>query len=46
MNKIHALEKRIQKLREKREQIQMRPDVPHTATTKTLKRLNQQKNKI
>lgn len=42
MDKIHALEKRIQTLREKREQIQTRPDVPHTATIKTLKRLNQQ----
>ncbi len=42
MDKIHALEKRIQTLREKREQIQMRQTVPLTAPTKTLKRLNQQ----
>jgi len=40
MDKIHALEKRIQKLREKREQIQTRQAV--SLTTKTLKRLNQQ----
>lgn len=42
MDKIHALEKRIQKLREKREQIQTQQTLPLTATTKTLKRLNQQ----
>jgi len=41
MDKVHALEEKIQKLKEKRKQIQTRPDVPHTAT-KTLKRLNQQ----
>jgi len=40
MDKIHALEKRIQKLREKREQIQTRQAV--SLTTKTLKRLSQQ----
>ena len=42
MDKIRSLEKQIQKLKEKREQIQMQPDVPPIATTKTLKRLNQQ----
>ncbi len=42
MDKIHALEKKIQKLREKREQIQTQQTLPLTATTKTLKRLSQQ----
>ncbi|MBX9621472.1 MAG: hypothetical protein K2X28_05535 [Alphaproteobacteria bacterium] len=42
MDKVRALEEKIQKLKEKRKQIQTRPDVPHTATTKHLKRLNQQ----
>jgi len=42
MDKIHALETQIQKLKEKREQIQTRPDVALTASTKTLKRLKQQ----
>lgn len=41
MDKIHALETQIQKLKEKREQIQTRRDIPLTAT-KTLKGLNQQ----
>ena len=41
MDKIHALEKQLQKLKEKRKQIQTRQTVPLTAT-KTLKRLNQQ----
>ena len=42
MDKIRSLEKQIQKLKEKREDIQTRPDIPHTATIKSLKRLNQQ----
>lgn len=42
MDKIHALEKQIQKLKEKREQIQTRQAAPHIVPTKTLKRLNQQ----
>ncbi|MBX9620778.1 MAG: hypothetical protein K2X28_01915 [Alphaproteobacteria bacterium] len=42
MDKIHALEEKIQKLKEKRKKIQMRQALPLTATTKTLKRLNQQ----
>jgi hypothetical protein len=41
MDKIHALEIQIQKLKEKREQIQTRQTAPLT-TTKTLKRLSQQ----
>jgi len=45
MDKIHALETQIQKLKEKRKQIQTRPDVPLTAT-KTLKRLNQQITRV
>ncbi len=42
MDKIRTLEEKIQKLKEKRKQIQMRPDVALTVSTKTLKRLNQQ----
>jgi len=42
MDKIHALENKIQKLREKREQIQTRQAASLTTMTKTLKRLNQQ----
>lgn len=40
MDKIHTLETQIQKLKEKREQIQTR-QTAHLTTTKTLKRLNQ-----
>lgn len=42
MDKIHALETQIQKLKEKRKQIQTRQTAPHILPTKTLKRLNQQ----
>ena len=42
MDKVRSLEKQIQKLKEKREQIQTRHTAPLTAMTKTLKRLNQQ----
>lgn len=42
MDKIRSLEKQIQKLKEKREQIKMHPDVALTTSTKPLKRLNQQ----
>jgi hypothetical protein len=41
MDKVRSLEKQIQTLREKREQIQTRQTAPLT-TTKNLKRLNQQ----
>lgn len=41
MDKIRTLEEKIQKLKEKRKQIQTRKTAPFT-TTKTLKRLNQQ----
>ena len=42
MDKIRTLEEKIQKLKEKREQIQTRQTAPHILPTKTLKRLNQQ----
>lgn len=42
MDKVRSLEKQIQKLKEKREQIQTWHTSPHSAKIKTLKRLSQQ----
>ncbi|MBY0273506.1 MAG: hypothetical protein K2X02_08930 [Alphaproteobacteria bacterium] len=42
MDKLKALEEKIQKLKEKREQIQTWHTAPYSAKIKTLKRLNKQ----